>query len=363
MPDPSLRSVGKREAIKDRIRGWIRREGLSPGDRILSQNQLAGRLKASAVTVHKALHELEAEGLLSREKGRGTFVSHAARSTARTRVCLVLPDEGLDRPERNPACWPYVQDLFRVFTEALAGRGTFSVHSLAGSAAPNDLKDLGGYDGVFFLGPDTHRALIRKLIARRTAPVVVLGRSQPDLACLSVDEDRLEGVRTGVRHLTAVGYRRVALLASREWWGDLAVEGYRRGLDEAGLNFERNRVARLGDDFEDARLATRELLRRRVAFDAILADADPCALRALETLREHGIRVPEERGVMGYDGLDLHHAQPPHLTSVRKPLREMLTAALSELARAPGRPTEHKHVGFIGEVLAGRTCRAKTPRN
>ena len=51
---------------------------LRPGDKLTSQRELAVQLVVSPLTVKKAYDELEREGLITTERGRGTFVSAAA---------------------------------------------------------------------------------------------------------------------------------------------------------------------------------------------------------------------------------------------------------------------------------------------
>ncbi len=51
---------------------------LSPGDKLSSQRELAERLVISPLTVKKAYDELEREGLIRSERGRGTFVTAKA---------------------------------------------------------------------------------------------------------------------------------------------------------------------------------------------------------------------------------------------------------------------------------------------
>ncbi len=53
---------------------------LRPGDKLTSQRELAEQLVVSPLTVKKAYDELEREGLIQTQRGRGTFV--AARATA-----------------------------------------------------------------------------------------------------------------------------------------------------------------------------------------------------------------------------------------------------------------------------------------
>jgi GntR family transcriptional regulator len=57
---------------------------LRPGDKLTSQRELAEQLVVSPLTVKKAYDELEREGLIATERGRGTFVtSGAATATPR----------------------------------------------------------------------------------------------------------------------------------------------------------------------------------------------------------------------------------------------------------------------------------------
>src|SRR6266550_6255429 len=51
-----------------------RRAGMGPGSRLPTERQLAADLGATRTTVRRALAVLEAEGHISREVGRGTFL-------------------------------------------------------------------------------------------------------------------------------------------------------------------------------------------------------------------------------------------------------------------------------------------------
>ena len=51
---------------------------LRPGDKLTSQRELAEQLVIAPLTVKKAYDELEREGLIRTERGRGTFVTASA---------------------------------------------------------------------------------------------------------------------------------------------------------------------------------------------------------------------------------------------------------------------------------------------
>lgn len=356
----SLRQNGKRRAIKDQLVEWIRDEGLEPGDQILSQNQLAELFETTAVTVHKALTELANEGVLYREKGRGTFVGPLPYATRRGSVCFVLPGEGLDRPDRNPEYWPYVQLIFRSFMAGVSPERSFVTHTFApGMDAKAVGKELSRHGVVFFHYSQRPLELMRYLIDERLAPVVALGQPEPGLACLTVDHAKVESVRAAVAYMISLGHRRLGFIGSRQWWGDWALEGFRQALAEAEIVADESQIIRVGETQHEGLRGAAALVRGGIRCDAVFVDSDMRALGVVEGLRQMGIRVPEDVGVMGYDGLDNATRQPPYLTTTAIPYARMVRAAIEEVERAGGSAAPHKHIEFACEIVPGRTCLAR----
>src|SRR3989304_1216710 len=61
--------------LKHTIRALIEKEGLQPGARLPTEQELMKRFRVSRMTVTRALHDLAAEGLVDRRQGVGTFVA------------------------------------------------------------------------------------------------------------------------------------------------------------------------------------------------------------------------------------------------------------------------------------------------
>jgi len=97
-------------------------------------------------------------------------------------------------------------------------------------------------------------------------------------------------------------------------------EGYRKGLEEAGLAFDPALVIRSHYTRDDAQKAVEGLLASRVAFDAVFAFSDVLALAALTTLQKAGKRVPEDVAVVGFDDILLAQHSAPPLTTIRQDL-------------------------------------------
>jgi DNA-binding LacI/PurR family transcriptional regulator len=68
---------------------------------------------------------------------------------------------------------------------------------------------------------------------------------------------------------------------------------------------------------------TQKLLARKAPFTALFAFNDISAIGAIRALREHGLRVPEDVSVMGFDDIQSAAFQNPALTTVKQPLRKM----------------------------------------
>ncbi len=359
MSAPSHNGRHRRSEIKRRIVAWIDEHALRPGDRIPPQVRLAKLLETTEVTVHRALRELAAEGIVRRAPGRGTFVApHSPHAPGRT-VCFVLPGEGLDRPDANPGYWMVVQTVLRGFLHAATvRRRPFTIRAVRRDEPVAEVvRELEQHFAVFFHYTQEPRAVIHALVDRGRAPVVCLGRAGGDLDCLTVDHDRTAGVRRGVEALVAAGYGRIGFVGNRAFWGDLSLEGYAAALADRGLAVEARRIERIDGDREAAANAAGWLLDRAPETDAIFADSDLAALGVLDGLKARDDGTADRVGVMGYDGLDAPRFGPPHLTTIRIPFEAIFETGIREVEALPDRRTPRRHIALVGEILPGRTAR------
>lgn len=72
-------SADNAESIRTLLAQQIASGSLQPGHRLLAERELGRRFGAGRHTVRKALESLEADGLIVRTVGRGTFVTGAVR--------------------------------------------------------------------------------------------------------------------------------------------------------------------------------------------------------------------------------------------------------------------------------------------
>ncbi|MEV1001154.1 LacI family DNA-binding transcriptional regulator [Nonomuraea sp. NPDC050202] len=153
-----------------------------------------------------------------------------------------------------------------------------------------------------------------------------LGEGAPALV---VGFDNTGGAHAVTAHLLSAGHRRILYLGVRpgHTTSDTRVAGYRSALAEHGVALDPG----LQIEAEFDRDAGYAAMNRRLAegppdFTAIFAGNDLVAAGAIQSLHEHGLRVPDDMSIVGYD--DVPPAQDLHLTTVHLPHDELGRAAV-----------------------------------
>lgn len=179
-------------------------------------------------------------------------------------------------------------------------------------------------DGVILMGADDMSGAIDAFMAE-DLPLVVLGRCEerPDVSYIA--PDAVAGGALATRHLIALGHRRIGFITSsldvRTCNDRLA--GYRHALEEADIPFDPALVAEAPFVPGGGCLAMEALLRLSPRPTAIIAISNSVAQEAMRALADHGLRVPQDVAVVGFDDTWLSLISAPPLTSVRQPLFEM----------------------------------------
>jgi LacI family transcriptional regulator len=136
----------------------------------------------------------------------------------------------------------------------------------------------------------------------------------------SVASDNTEGARQITEHLLALGHRRIARITGTETdpSGRDRLAGIRAALGAAGIPEEPDLARRSDWSTEGAYRAALDLLATGRDFTAVIAESDMMAIGILRALHEHGLRVPDDVSVTGFDDIDLAAFTLPPLTTVRQ---------------------------------------------
>ncbi|MGK3981416.1 SpoIIE family protein phosphatase [Sorangium sp. So ce136] len=165
-------------------------------------------------------------------------------------------------------------------------------------------------------------------------PVCSVGLALPGVP--SVIVDNASGAETIVAHMVDDhACQRVAYISgpANNEEATLRADAYRRVLAARSLPYD-ERLFVFGDFLIDGgRSAMRELLARGVDFDAVVAGNDHMALGAIDALKAHGLDIPNDVLVCGFDDAAVSRVTKPSLTSIRQPIKQLGALALQTVVR------------------------------
>jgi len=196
-------------------------------------------------------------------------------------------------------------------------------------------------DGLIIVPARTRDRVLTALLRKAKIPIVVVDRELALPGADVVVYDNVGGSSQAAQHLIDLGHTQIASIAGPP---DLApaaerLEGFLREFDEAGIQVPAESVVAADFHFEGGREATAKLLDGYRTFTALFAANDLLAAGALRELTAHGLSVPDDVSVIGFDDAPLAEMTSPALTTVRQPLQAMGDTAVSVLlAHMAGAP-------------------------
>jgi LacI family transcriptional regulator len=192
-------------------------------------------------------------------------------------------------------------------------------------------------DGLILTGGERRR-MIYDLIDAQAVPYVVTWKLMPgDAGAASVSFDNYYGAQLAMEHLVSLGHRRIALVCGRTDVNDRARErrrAYEDAIRACGLPVEPALIHEGDFELDRGRDAMRGLLRLAEPPTAVFCANDIQAIGALHACGEHGLRVPQDMSLVGFDDLPAAQYVRPQLTTIRVPAHKMGELAATNVIEA-----------------------------
>lgn len=207
-----------------------------------------------------------------------------------------------------------------------------------------------GIDGVILPPPLCDSQPVIEVLQKAGIPMVVVasGRPPADISAVSIDDERAAFDMTC--HLAKLGHRRIAFISGNpnQTASGRRLEGYKRGLASMGIDFKAELVTEGLFTYRSGLDAAERLLDIKEPPSAIFAANDDMAAAAVAVAHRHGLDVPGDITVCGFDDTPLATTIWPELTTIHQPIRDMSKAAMELLA---------------GEIRAQRGPTRSTPKH
>lgn len=155
-------------------------------------------------------------------------------------------------------------------------------------------------------------------VKERGIPLILFDRSNDELEVSNVVIDDYLGAYKATEHLIQQGAKRIAHFTNTRKISiyNERLRGYRDALLNNGFKYDGSLVVESNLQLEDGRSSMLQLLTLKSIPDAIFSASAFGALGAMEILKEKGIRIPDEMGIVTFSNETFTSVTDPPLTTV-----------------------------------------------
>lgn len=364
-----MQRVPKYVIVMEKIKEWIEKGEVMPGEKIHSENELAKMFDVSRHTVRQAVGELVHEGLLYREQGAGTFCSHPIKKMNQTSD----PNGGgtVGHGKNIAIVTTYISDyIFPSIIRGIESYLTSKGYSLTISCTDNELDKerqclesllSRNIDGIIIeptksssYNPNLHYFLE---LEKRQIPYLMINQYyyQINPPHMMVNDEK--GGYLATDHLLSLGHENiVGIFKTDDLQGFHRMKGFIDAIREHHAPFEEDTI--ISYSTEDLNTGLKHKLQaiienRKKLPTGIVCYNDEIALKTINFLRDHGISVPDDISIVGYDDSSLAVASEVKITSVTHPKMQLGIDAAKWMVKAieEGTPTEQKSILYEPKLV------------
>ena len=149
-------------------------------------------------------------------------------------------------------------------------------------------------------------------------PLVLFDRTFDDEQISAVTIDDFSGAVKAVDHLVEMGYSRIAHLGGHRQSLPFQkrIDGYKYALKKHGLHFNPRYLFECAPNKNEGAKVTEKLLSLSQPPDAIFAASDYLAFGAITAIKQRGIKIPEEIGVIGFSNEEFSSQVSPAISTI-----------------------------------------------
>ncbi len=185
-------------------------------------------------------------------------------------------------------------------------------------------------DGMILAGPDISPSFVLAM-TRLDMPVVLVDNQLDHGQSHSINSDDEGGAYQAARHLIELNHQKIGILSGPTQWPSnrRRVQGYHRALDEAGL--QKTTIYADLTTIESGYEAFEKLIAESPDITAVCAVNDSMAIGAIRAARVHGLQIPANLSVVGFDDIAWATHNDPPLTTVNIPKQQLGAEAARRL--------------------------------
>lgn len=206
-------------------------------------------------------------------------------------------------------------------------------------------------DGII-VGSSGFLARHRETLEKMRTRIVAVDTEVPERNIVSICNDAFNGGKMTGKHLRDNGYEQIYYLGSEPLRDSQRALGVQKGAEGIPVTHVMCDIS-----LEAGRQAARELALTAHGNYAIVGHNDLVAIGALHGLREAGVEVPEQAGVIGFDDISMSAYVTPPLTTVRQHQYEMGVEAMNAMEHLIDYRDFPKSTTVVSELVVRESTR------
>lgn len=188
---------------------------------------------------------------------------------------------------------------------------------------------------------------------------IMLDRSFQLPNLITAKLNHFRGGYLATKYLIDLGHKRIACVTGPKHMEDSnqRLEGYIKALKEADIQYDEGIIEEGNYHMETGIFAVDKLINKN--FTAIFAFNDMMAYGVYKGLKAHGVSVPGDISIVGYDDIFVSEILEVPLTTIHQPVERMGAAATRHLIETIENRVKNEHIPTYSPKLVIRSSTAE----
>ena len=319
-------------------------------DKLLTETELARQLGVNRLTVSRGYSLLCQRGIITQRRGHGSFVSSDAgkllglppRRRLRN-IAIVMQSKNLaDVPAHGQSA---LLDMIFGVSRRFADLATHVCHVSLDNPNQVHRELVTRFDAFIIIDYAVINQRLIKLAQEENRPCVLLwpnlSKNNYPKGIPVVSYDREGAVQLGIEHLISNGYRNIGFVGNGQSSSNsIKIETFIAIMRKHKLPLQEQCMLTAKTNIGSAYKAMHEFLVNGGQLpQAFFVDTDYKAIEVMHVLHAHGVNVPEQVAICGFDDIADAASSVPALTTVHTPRQEVGYSAADLLLNwLPGAP-------------------------